>query len=102
MGQIQELLLENNVGWHAQAPCNFVGIRVGGSEAHHHSADIIEIGFSWRKASDAAAFEWPPAPHDSKAQEVNITWVELSGGYIPSSTQLKLLSVGGGHTNFFL
>ena len=108
--EIQEFLTEQKLGWITQEFPDFVGIHesnrsklgVGGSEAHYHGADILKIGFSWRKSSDATAFECPPAPHDAEAKQVNESWVQLSGGLIPPLTQMRLLSVGGGHTNSFL
>ena len=108
--EIQQVLTDGKLGYFSQVPCDFVGVHesnrsklgVGGSEAHHHGADILKMGFSWKKASSATAFECPPAPFDDEAQKHNASWVELSGGLIPPLTQLKLLSVGGGHTNSFL
>ena len=108
--EIQEFLTEQKLGWITQTPPDVVGIHesnrsklgVGGSEAHYHGFDILKIGFSWRKSSDATAFECPPAPHDAEAKRVNESWVQLSGGLIPPLTQMRLLSVGGGHTNSFL
>jgi hypothetical protein len=108
--KIQSLLTTAKVAWTAQVPPEFVGVHpmnrsqlgVGGSEAHHHGAQILQAGWSWSKAADATAFEVPPAPHDEAAAQANNTYVSLADGLIPPLVQLKLLSVGGGHTNTFL
>lgn len=108
--EIQTVLLDKKLAWYAHAspdhvgvhPCNRSKLGVGGSEAHHHGARILQAGFSWKKSSDATAFECPPEPHDADAKAENDTLVNLSGGLIPPLAQLKLLSVGGGHTNTFL
>lgn len=105
---IKQQLIEANVAWEAQTPPEFVGVHpdnrsgtgVGGSEAHFHGHKICKAGFSWIKAADATAFE--VAPGVSKAHDENDKIVSLSGGLIPPLTQLRLLSVGGGHTNTFL
>ena len=107
---IEQIFLDQKLGWISQVQCDFVGIHmcnrsklgVGGSEAHHHGSDILKMGFSWKKAADATAFECPPPPYDDEAQKLNTEWVELSNGLIPPLRQLRLLSVGGAHTNSFL
>jgi hypothetical protein len=100
--QIQEVLLQHKAAWMAQVPPDFCGVHpmnrsklgVGGLESHIHGMQILQAGFSWKKAADAAAVE---AKHDDKeAWEANERFVHLSGGFIPPLHQLKLLSVGGG------
>lgn len=106
--EIKHLLIEAKVAWIAQTPPEFVGVHpdnrsgtgVGGSEAHWHGFKIYKAGFSWSKAADATAFE--VAPGQTHAQRKNDEMVSLSGGLIPKLSQLKLLSVGGGHTNTWL
>jgi hypothetical protein len=46
--------------------------------------------------------ECPPPPHDEEARTANEGFVALSDGLIPPLEQLKLLSIGSGHTNAFL
>ena len=108
--QIQDALLKAGLGWTAQMPPDFVGVHpcnrsrlgVGGSEAHFHGAQILQAGFSWAKAADATAVEAPPYPHDMEAAAANDKFVSLSDGLIPPLSQMKLMSIGGGHTNTFL
>jgi len=107
---IQSILLEHKVAWRSQVQPEFVGIHpqnrsrlgVGGSEAHFHGQQVLTAGFSWRKAGDATAIEAPPPPFNEEALSVNSQLVSLSGGLIPPLQALRLLSVGGGHTNTFL
>ena len=107
---VQQCLLENKVAWYNQIPPELCGVHpgnrsklgVGGSEAHHHGAQILQAGFSWQKAADAAAVECPPPPYDEEARTSNEAFVALSDGLIPPLEQLKLLSIGSGHTNTFL
>ena len=106
--EIKQILIEAKVAWAAQTPPEFVGVHpdnrsgtgVGGSEAHFHGFKIYKAGFSWSKAADATAFE--AAPGQTHAHLKNDEMVSLSGGLIPKLSQLKLLSVGGGHTNTWL
>jgi hypothetical protein len=109
--QIQQIFMDHKLAYKSQVPPEMVGVHpdnrsrlgVGGSEAHHHGAQILKTGFSWAKASDAAAFEVPTDTHAlEEARTVNDGIVALSGGFIPPLVQLRLLSVGGGHTNAFL
>ena len=60
----------------------------------------MTAGWSWAKAADATAFEFLEG--DKAAIEANDRWIKLSGGLLPELSQLKLLSVGGAHTNGFL
>lgn len=107
---IQQMLLAASLAWHAQVPPEFCGVHpdnrsklgVSGAEAHHHGFDIVKIGWSWKRASDASAFETPPAPYNKAAQEANDRYVRVSNGYIPPLVQMQILSVGGTHTNTFL
>jgi len=107
---IQAELVQAGLAWTAQVPPDFVGVHpsnrshlgVGGSEAHWHGAQVLQAGFSWAKAADATAIEAPPPPHDNEAVAANAKYVSLSDGLIPPLSQMKLLSIGGGHTNVFL
>lgn len=106
--EIVEVMLQAGVAWRAQIPPEFVGthpqnrskLGVGGSESHHHGYKVLQAGWSWRKCSDATCIEHDPA--DKEAVQDNEDFVALSGGYIPPLSQLKYLSIGGGHTNTFL
>ena len=108
--KVQDILRDASLGCFSHVQPEFCGVHpqnrsrlgVSGSEAHHHGAQILRSGFSWRKAADATAFEVPPPPHDTEAKACNEQFAALSGGAIPPLQQLKLLSVGGGHTNTFL
>jgi len=109
--QLQQIFIDRKLAYKSQVPPEMVGVHpenrsrlgVGGSEAHHHGAQILKTGFSWAKASDAAAFEVPTDKLAlEEARAVNDGIVALSGGFIPPLVQLRLLSVGGGHTNAFL
>ena len=106
--QIQELMLQHKVAWVAQVPPDFCDVHpmnrsklgVGGLESHTRGMQILQSGFSWKKAADAAVVE---AKHDDReAWDANERFVHLSGGFIPPLQQLKLLSVEGAHTNAFL
>lgn len=107
---IVQALRDAKLAWTSQVPPDFVGVHpknrcslgVGGSEAHLHGAQILACGWSWRKASDATAVEAPPPGMNDEALKANEDWVRLSGGLIPPLTTLKLLSLGGAHTNTFL
>ena len=107
---IQALLLDAKVSWRAQVPPEFVGVHpqnrsrlgVGGSEAHFHGAQVLQAGWSWRKASDATAIACPPPPLDREPRDVNAQLTDLSDGLIPPLEGMRLLSIGGGHTNTFL
>jgi len=108
--EIQGVLVTAKLGWTAQMPPDFVGVHpcnrsylgVGGSEAHFHGSQVLQAGFSWAKAADATAVETPPHPLDQEAVEENDKFVNLSDGLIPPLSQMKLMSIGGGHTNTFL
>ena len=107
---IRQILVDAGIAWQAQVPPQHVGVHpenrsrlgVGGSEAHMHGHKIMQAGFSWTKCADVVAVECPPAPHDAEAKSSNDSYVQFSGGLIPPLQQLKLLSLGGGHTNTFL
>lgn len=107
---IQKLLIDANLAWSTQVQPEFVGVHpmnrsrlgIGGMEAHHHGAQILRSGFSWKKAADACAIELPPPPHDATAVAFNEQNIALSDGLLPPLPQIKLLSLGGGHTNAFL
>ena len=91
-------LLPEHVGVHPQ---NRSGLGVGGSEAHHHGAQILKGGFSWNKCADVVALEVPPPPFDADAIRANAQYESLSDGFIPPLQALKYLSIGGGHANTF-
>lgn len=108
--EVNNILISHKLAWQCRMAPEFVGVHplnrsrlgVGGSESHHLGADILQSGWSWRKAADATAVETPPSPFDREAVEANDRLVKLSNGLIPATVQLKLLSIGGGHTNTFL
>ena len=64
---------------------------------HQHGDQILQQGFSLKKASDATCIE---AVHylSLEDEKVNSDTVELSNGLLPPLTSLKALSVGGGRT----
>ena len=105
---IRNCLSDAQLAWKQTLRCDYVGVHpmnrsglgVGGSESHYHGADVLRAGWSWTKASDAAAFEADPA--DTEALQFNRLLVDMSKGLIPELTLLKLLGVGGNHTNTFL
>ena len=106
--QIQELLLAAAVAWRARYPPNFCGVHcenrskhgVVAADAHKHGEQIVTVGFSFRKASDATAVEHDEQDHVQV--EFNRSLVELSDNMIPELTQLKIVSIGASHTNVFL
>ena len=75
---------------------------VQGLGVHHHGASIIGAGFSLQKCSDVVAFECPPAPFDEEVIKANKELVDLAGGYIPACEAIRLVAIGGNHTNTFL
>ena len=105
---IQDALTDARLGWKSQADAAFVGIHqhnrsrfgVSGYDVHSHGYDVLQVGFSWRRASDATGVE--ADPQDIEAKEYNDGLVNLAGGLIPPLQQLKLLSIGSSHTNAFL
>ena len=87
----------DQVGVH---PSNRSCVGVSGTEAHAHGQQILKVGFSWQKCSDVMAIE---AGRDNEhATMFNTQLVELSGGLIPPLSDLRLLSLGGAHTNTWL
>lgn len=107
---ILDVLKNQKLCWSSQvAPC-YVGVchknraqfGVGFSESQHLGADILKQGWSWRKASSVTAVERPPKPFDQTDVDFNNRLVQLSDGLMPPLASLKLLSLGGGHTNTFL
>ena len=105
---IQGKLFEAQLAWKSRVLPEFVGLHrlnrskfgVAGADSHAHGADIITAGFSWRKASDAKAIEADAA--DAAQKEFNISLTSLSDRLIPELKQLKVLSIGGSHTNVLL
>jgi len=75
---------------------------VGGSEAQCHGRDVLQEGWSWKKASDATAIEKPPPPFDKADVQFNNDIVDKSAGLIPPLTVFEIESIGGSHTNTFL
>eukprot|EP00971_Amphidinium_carterae_P342682 6482083-Amphidinium_carterae.1 len=72
------------------------------SMVHQHGHEILQAGFSWSKCQDATAVEVPPSPLDKAAKDLNTKVVEMSKGLLPVLPDIKLLSLGSGHTNAFL
>jgi len=109
---IQQALLAAKLADYRQVPPDEVGVHkdnrgsfgISGADSQHHGEDILDVGFSWKKASDATAFEVPP-PSTAETEantKFNNLMVDLSNSLIPPLTFLKLLSVGGSFTNTFL
>ena len=105
--QLQDALLEAQLAWKSRMPPDFVGVHklnrckfgLSGADVHTHGDEILQSGFSWRRASDATAVEIDP--NDIDAKSLNDKLANLSGGLIPTLRQLKLLSIGSSHTNSF-
>ena len=106
--KLQDLLLEAQLARKSRMPPDFVGVHkmnrsnfgLSGADVHAHGDEILQSGFSWRRASDATAVEIDPTDKDAKS--FNEKLANLSGGLIPALRQLKLLSIGSSHTNAFL
>ena len=107
---IQEYLIDKKIGWPSQIAPEHAGVHpsnrnsfgAGGSEAHVHGDQILQVGFSWKKASDATAAETPPHPFNAEAAAFNDKLVRLSQGLIPPLQMMRILSIGGAHTNAWL
>ena len=104
-----EFLMQENLAVHVRIRPDFVGVHsqnrarygidiVG---CHQHGEQILQQGFSFKKASDATCIEVRDgvAPEDLA---MNTETVALSNGLLPPLTSLKALSVGGAHANSFL
>ena len=108
--QIQGELFGANLAWKSQVPPEFAGVHpanrsffgVGGSESHQHGAQILQAGWSWAKCADVTAIEAPPEPNKAESIAANNRWVVQSDGLIPPLSDMKILSIGGAHTNGFL
>ena len=110
--EIQDIFRDVGLGFEGDCPCDWVGVHpanrsgagVGGSEAQVHGLHLLSrAGFSLKKASDATAFQSPPAhtEHFREAKAFNDKQCSLSDGLVPPLSKLILLSVGGTHTNTF-
>lgn len=107
--EIIKILVDVGLAWESQTAPEFVGVHpqnrstlgVGGAESHDLGKKILKGGFSWRKCADATAVEVDPL-NSAEAESTNKDIVNLSAGMIPPLKQLKLLSIGGSHTNVFL
>ena len=110
--EIQDIFRDIGLGFESDCPCDWVGVHpanrsgagVGGSEAQVHGLQVLsKAGFSLKKASDATAFQSPPAhtQHFREAKAFNDKQCSLSNGLVPPLSKLILLSVGGTHTNTF-
>ena len=103
-------LEKKSLAWIQQVPAEWVGVHqanrggvgVGGSESQVHGDQMLSGGFSFKKCSDATAFQCPPPPWDTEAQEFNDKQSRMSQGLIPELVKLVLLSVGSTHTNTFV
>ena len=109
--KIQKVLLDAHLASSQQIPPDQAGVHwsnrsgwgVGGAQAQVHGEEVVRVGFSWKKASDACAFEKAPfGPEAVRGDRFNQQSINNSGGLIPSLVFLKILSVGAGHTNTFL
>ena len=110
-GQVQTLLIDAGIARHCEVPPEIMGVHpdnrdehgVGGSEAHFLGAQILDVGYSAKRAENGAvAFECPPAPWNEAPEAFNKSIVDLSTGLIPALQRLAYLSVGASHTNSFL
>ena len=77
---------------------------VSGIGVHQHGSKILKAGFSLRKCSDVCGFEvdWTDKEHVASLQASNEQLISLSGGLIPKLSGMRIVSVGGAHTNSFL
>ena len=76
---------------------------VSGIAVHQHGAKILKAGWSAKKCSDVCAFEVDSSSdHSSSLASSNDQLVRLAGGLLPQLSGLRLVSVGGAHTNSFL
>jgi hypothetical protein len=108
----QAMLLKTGLGVYMQLPPEFCGVHkdnrnkflLTGPDAHAHGEEILDMGWSNKKASDATASEMPPPGHPNNIEntKLNDDLVANSQGYIPPLVQCKILSLGAGHTNTFL
>ena len=69
--------------------------------AHYHGAKILKGGFSATKAMDVTAFEVLQDDIDMLAA-ANAQMVKLSKGLLPPLEAVRLVAIGGNHTNSFL
>ena len=105
--ELKIILSESELAWEEQTPPERVGCHklnrsgegVGAVQSHHHGHDIIQQGWSWRKASDAVAVQHDG---DEELEEFNKTIVNLSDGMFPEIQNMSLLSISASHTNAFL
>ena len=105
-------LREAGMAWTAQVEPDAVGVHprnrsgegLNVGEVHVHGADLVSQGFSWSKASDAMAIEAPlvDTPEYQNAVTFNNDLAENSCGMLPPLRCVRLLSIGGAHTNGFL
>ena len=110
MDEIKRTLEAASIAWYGDcqparagvSPHNRSKLGVVGADSQYLGKDILDDGWSWRKTSDSSAFEMPPAPHDKEAIEYNEDLIEVSDGLMPPLQPLKILTVGGSHTNCFL
>ena len=76
------------------------GLDIG--ECHSHCYEVVQQGFSWTKAADVTAIEAPGGEELQAATAFNDELAENSNGMFPKLKVLRLLSIGGAHTNGFL
>ena len=77
--EVQSILKDASLAFHKFEVPENVGISqwnrskllVGGAEAQHHGADVLQDGWSWNKCSDVASFDLPPSPYDAKDRKAN-------------------------------
>ena len=93
----QERVPPELVGAH---PANRSGLMLDVATAHQHGAEILATSFSFAKARDATAVEADAATGLGQSQNERL--VQSSKGMLAPLKALKLLSVGGSHTNAFL
>ena len=106
--EVVELFFKHHLAWKAHVQPDFVGVHPGnrskfgvaGADSHVHGDKICQNGFSWKKASDATAIE--ADSQDIEEKQFNDELSALSDGLIPILAMIKILSVGGSHTNMFL
>lgn len=106
---VQEAL-EAGIAWKEQRAPDQAGVHpenrgtfgVDGHNSQCLGGDILSVGWSWQKCSDATSVSAPPEPWLTNPREFNEELASLSGGLIPQLKLVGVLTLGGGHTNTFL
>ena len=107
--EICDIAQRGKLAWYEHVQCDHMGVDednrstfgVGGSESQFLGANILRVGFSWKKCADSTCLQNPPAPLDKRGRTYNQSLVDVSDSLIPNLTLMTHKSLGGGHTNTF-